>query len=125
MKLNVVIGMKHFIQMIMMTNPAIRTIVVPLQTAVSHLTEIHQVIYKRNKIEKFQQKGRKRKGRQRYCHYGKGRKRKVIKDRTGNLDIYKNRFGHQPKAPVERIQSTFSSAVTRKRKKIVLFSDSI
>ena len=56
MKLNVLIGMKHFILMIMMTDLAIHTIVVPLQTAVSHLTEIHQVIYKRNKIEKFQQK---------------------------------------------------------------------
>ena len=52
-------------------------------------------------------------------------KDETITERTGNLDIYKNRFYHQPKAPVERIQSTFSSAITRKRKKIVLFSDSI
>ena len=79
MKLNVLIGMKHFILMIMMTDLAIHTIVVPLQTVVSHLTEIHQVIYKRNKIEKFQQKGRKRKGRQRYCYYGKEEKERSLK----------------------------------------------
>ena len=39
-----------------------------------------------------------------------------------NLDIHKNRYYHQPKAPAERIQSTFSNAVMRKRKKKFLFS---
>ena len=52
-------------------------------------------------------------------------KDKTSKERTGNLDIHKNRYYHQPRAPVERIQSTFSSAISRKRKKIVLFRDSI
>ena len=47
------------------------------------------------------------------------------KERTGNLHIHKNRYYHQSKAPVKRIQSTFSSVITKKRKKIVLFSDSI
>ena len=41
-----------------------------------------------------------------------------IKEKRGNLDIQKNRYYHQPKAPAERIKSTFSSAVTRKRKKL-------
>ena len=41
----------------------------------------------------------------------------TIKEKTSNLDNHKNRYCHQPKATVERIQSTFSSAVTRKRKK--------
>ena len=50
---------------------------------------------------------------------------KTSKERTGNLDIHKNRYYHQLKAHVQIIQSTFSSAITRKRKKIVLFSDSI
>ena len=47
------------------------------------------------------------------------------KERKGNLNIHKNRYYHQPKAPVGRIQSTFSSAITRKRQIIVLFNDSI
>ena len=63
MKLNVLIGMKHFTQMIMMMNLAIQTTVVPLQTAVHYLTKCltksHPVICKRNKIEKSQRKGRK------------------------------------------------------------------
>ena len=58
MKLNVPIGMKHFIQMIMMMNLAIHTIVVPLKAAVPHLTKSHRVMYKRIKIEKYPQKGR-------------------------------------------------------------------
>ena len=47
------------------------------------------------------------------------------KERTGNLHIHKNRYYHQSKAPVKRIQSTFSSVITKKRKKVVLFRDSI
>ena len=43
------------------------------------------------------------------------------KERLGNLHIHKYRFYHQSKAPVERMQSTFSSAITKKCKKIVLF----
>ena len=39
MKLTVLIGMKHLIQMVLMTNLAIHTIVVPLPTAVPHLTK--------------------------------------------------------------------------------------
>ena len=58
-KLNVPIGMKHFIQMVMMMNLAIHTIVVPLKAAVPHLTKSHRVMYKRIKIEKYPQKGRK------------------------------------------------------------------
>ena len=40
---------------------------------------------------------------------------KLLK-KTGNLDFHKNRYYHQPKAPVERIQSTFSGVITTKRK---------
>ena len=51
----------------MVTNLAINAIVVPFQTAVPHLTKYltksHRVIYKRKKIEKFQRKGRRQKGR--------------------------------------------------------------
>ena len=50
---------------------------------------------------------------------------KLLKERTGNLHIHKNRYYYQSKAPVERIQSTFSSVITKKRKKIIIFSDSI
>ena len=50
---------------------------------------------------------------------------KLVKKERGNLDIHKNSYYHQPKAPVERIQSTSSNAITKKRKKIILFSDSI
>ena len=61
--LNVLIGMKHFTQMIMMMKLAIHTTVVPLQTAVPHLTKFlaisHQVICKKKKIEKSQRKGKK------------------------------------------------------------------
>ena len=49
----------------------------------------------------------------------------TIKERKGNLDICKDMYYHQPKAPVKRIQSIFSSALTRKRKKIFLFSNII
>ena len=52
-------------------------------------------------------------------------KDETSKEKTVNLDIHKNKYYHQPKAAVEIIQSTFSSTITRKRKKIVLFSDSI
>ena len=52
-------------------------------------------------------------------------KDETSKERTGNLDIHKNRYYHQSKASVERIQPTFSSAITRKRKKIILFSHTI
>ena len=52
-------------------------------------------------------------------------KDETTKEKTGNLHVHKNRYYHQSKAPVERIQSTFSSVITKKRKKIVLFSDSI
>ena len=61
----------------------------------------------------------------------KGRKNVIkekdesTKERKGDLHIHKNRYYHQSKAPVKRIQSTFSSIITKKRKKIVLFSDSI
>ena len=48
-----------------------------------------------------------------------------ITKRAGNLDVYKNRFYHQPKALVERIQSTFNSGITKKGKQIVLLGDSI
>ena len=52
-EINVLIGMKHFTQMIMMMNPSIHATVVPPQTAVSHLTKFltksHRVICKRKK----------------------------------------------------------------------------
>ena len=40
-----------------------------------------------------------------------------IKENNETNNILKNRYYHQPKAPAERIHSTFSSAITRKRKK--------
>ena len=52
-------------------------------------------------------------------------KDETIKERTSNLHIHENRYYHQSKAPVERMQSTFSSAIAKNHKKIVLFSDSI
>ena len=64
MKIDIVKDMKHFIQMIIMTNLVINTIVVPLQTAVPRLmeflTKFHRVIYKK-KLEYFNEKeGNKR-----------------------------------------------------------------
>ena len=134
MKLNILIGMKHFIQIIMLTNLAIHTILVPLQTAVLHLrkflTKYHRVIYKRQKIEKFQRKGKKMKGKDKNTVIKKKKEKskcniETIKERKGNVDIYKDMYYHQPKAPVKRIQLIFSSALTRKPKKIFLFSNSI
>ena len=49
-------------------------------------------------------------------------KNEIIKERTDNLDVHKNSYYHQPKASVERMQSTFRSIIMRKRKKMVLFS---
>ena len=69
----------------------------------------------------MKRKEMKRKGRKNVSK----EKDETTKERTDNLHIHKNRYYHQSKAPVERIQSTFSSAITKKRKKIVLFSDSI
>ena len=43
-------------------------------------------------------------------------KDKTIKERMGILGIHKNRYYHQPKEFVERIQATISSVVTRKCK---------
>ena len=95
MRLNVPIGMKYFIEMIMMTNLAIRTIVVPFKTAVPHRTKSqtksHWVTYKRKKI---QREGRKQKERTKIESL---RKKKKIEN--------KNRYYHQSNAPVEIIQS--------------------
>ena len=124
-RLDIPIAMKHFIQMIMMTNLAIHTIVVPLQRASPHLmkflTKSHGVIYRKSK--NLQRKGMKQKGRTKMLSLRKRKKNnkcniQSIKEKRGNLDIQKNRYYHQPKAPAERIKSTFSSAVTRKRKKL-------
>ena len=52
-------------------------------------------------------------------------KDETIKKRVGNLDVNKNRYYHQPKALVERIQSTFNSGIAKKGRQIVLFRDSI
>ena len=41
------------------------------------------------------------------------------------LDIHKKSHYHESKTPFERIQSTLSSAATRKHKKIALFTDNI
>ena len=72
MRLNVTIGMKHFIEMIMMTNLAIRTIVVPFKTALPHRTKSEtksrHIIGLYTKEKKFNEKvGNKRKG-QKYSH---------------------------------------------------------
>ena len=64
-KLNVLIGMKHFMHMIMMANLDIHTIVAPLQTETAHLTEFlmkyHLVIEKR-KNRKNSTKSKETKG---------------------------------------------------------------
>ena len=41
-------------------------------------------------------------------------KNETTKERTGNLNIHKNRYYHQSKAPVERIQSIFSTVIAKK-----------
>ena len=69
----------------------------------------------------MKRKEMKRKGRKNVSK----EKDETTKERTDNLHIHKNRYYHQSKAPVKRIQSTFSSVIMKKRKKIVLFSDSI
>ena len=72
----------------MVTNLAINAIVVPFQTAVPHLTKYltksHRVIYKRKKIEKFQRKGRRQKGRRKFTVIKE--QNEIIKERMGNLD---------------------------------------
>ena len=64
--------MKHFIPTIMMTNLAIHTIVVPLQTVVPHLTKFmtksHRIIYKRKKSKNFHEKEENERERQKYCY---------------------------------------------------------
>ena len=58
--------------MIMMMNLAIHTTVVPLQTAVPHLTKFltksHRVIYKRKKSKSFNEKEENAEEGQKYCH---------------------------------------------------------
>ena len=46
----------------------------------------------------------------------------TIKERKGNLDIHKNRYYHQPEAPIKRIQSTFNSVITRNARKLSFFA---
>ena len=122
MKLNVLIGIKHFTQMIMMMHLAIHTTVVP-----SPSDEISCEIFSGNMQKKKNRKiSTKRKEME-----SKGRKNiikekdETTKERMGNLHIHKNRYYHQSKVPVKRIQSTFSSVITKKRKKIFLFTDRI
>ena len=84
------------------------------------LTKSHRVICRRKRIQNFNEnEGNEKEGQ------NIKEKDETSKEKTGNLDIHKNRYYHQPKASVERKPSTFSSANTGKRKKIVLFSDSI
>ena len=44
-------------------------------------------------------------------------KNETSDERMGNLHIHKNRCYHQSKASVERIQLTFSSAITKNTRK--------
>ena len=76
MKFSVLIGVKHFLHMIMMTNLAIHTIVASLQTAVSHLTKVPTK--SKSKITAIKEKEENSK-----C------KIQNIKERTINLDINK------------------------------------
>ena len=73
---------------LMLMNLAIHTIVVPLQTAVLHLKKFlsksHRVIYKRKKIENFN----KKEGNENNIK----EKDKTSKEKTGNLDIHKNKI---------------------------------
>ena len=62
MKLNVVIGMKHFIQLIMVTNFAIHKIVVPLPHLKKFLTKSHRIIHGKKKIRKISTKTKEGKG---------------------------------------------------------------
>ena len=74
-------------------------------------------------MKDFNETERNEKGRTKILSLKKSMK--LVKKERGNLDIHKNSYYHQPKAPVERIQSTSSNAITKKRKKIILFSDSV
>ena len=90
--------MKHFVQMILKTSFAIHPIVTPLQTAVPHLTKFltksHLVIYKRKKKSKsFNEKEGNEKEGQNTVIKENG---ETIKERTGNLDIHKHSYCHQP-----------------------------
>ena len=110
----------------MMMNLAIHTIVVPLHTAVPYLTKFltkSNWVMHQKKVRKLSTKRKEMKRKDKNTAFKE--KDETIKERMSNLNIHKNRYYHQPTAPVERIQSTFSSAITRKRKKIVIFSDSI
>ena len=109
MKFSVLIGVKHFIHMIMMTNLAIHTIVASLQTAVSHLTKVPTKSKSKNTAIKEKEENSK-------C------KIQNIKERTINLDINKIGIVYNPKQ-LPKIQSNFSSAFTRERKGKVFCSD--
>ena len=83
MKLNVLIGMKHFTQMIMVMNLTIHTTAVPLQTAVPHLTKFLTKSYWVKislKREEMRRKDRRNVIKQ---------QDETTKERTGNLHIHK------------------------------------
>ena len=42
--------------------------------------------------------------------------------RTGNFDVHKDRYYHQPKALIEKVQATSCGTATRKRKKITFLA---
>ena len=80
MKLNVLICMKHFIQMIIMMNLVIHAILVSLQAVVPYptkfLTKSHWIIYKRKKNRKISMKWKETKSKD---------KNAAIKEKDGTI----------------------------------------
>ena len=80
MKLNVLICMKHFIQMIIMMNLVIHAILVSLQAVVPYptkfLTKSHWIIYKRKKNRKISMKWKETKSKD---------KNAAIKEKVGTI----------------------------------------
>ena len=80
--------------------------------------EISVEISKEKKSKNLKVKERKRKEMKRKDRNNVIKEKdETTKERASNLHIHKNRYYHQSKAPAERIQSTFSSVITKNTRK--------